>query len=72
MTYSDLKQGEHQIVGITVIPVDLDEDARPTPMPDADTHPQYVCQICWQPLHDIDGPCPGPKIPDNASSLEGN
>lgn len=69
MTYPNLQEGEHQIVGISVIPCDIDDEGRPIPQPNADDEPQFVCQICWQPHHEIDGPCPGPKIPSTPASL---
>ena len=70
MTYPDLEQGQHQIVGIVVVPADLDEDCNPSPAADADYTPHFACNICWKP-HDecLKAPCPGPKIPDNIASL---
>lgn len=64
------QQGEHKMIGIVVMDAEITDDGEPSPTSDADLEPQYVCQICWATVDEVlAGPCPGPKIPNDISSI---
>lgn len=68
----------HHFISITVVPVDVrivdgEVEYAEAPERQADVTPEQVCTVCWKGL-DLDAvlsECPGPKVPDDLSSLLG-
>lgn len=68
---------KHAFVSISVVPVDVhltDEGIlRVTDSPErrGDHSPEQFCQLCFVPLdpHSFGTPCPGPKVPNDLSSI---